>query len=210
MNKKSIFYKYPQLYIWGLSWIHGTNFAKRYQYMTSFAKKGDLVLEPACGPAILANFLPKGFLYSGFDTNEEFLSYALEKGLNVRLGNVLEPNCYYPADVVIACDILHHLKPDERKRFIKNCFSATKRVFIICEPGKKEKTGSGLIYSLKRRLAEWSEKDGTGDFKVEYFSTRDQLLDQIEHGFEVIPPSIKRETKDFGEDIITVFFKDIK
>jgi len=33
----------------GFKWIHKSNFIKRYQYMTGFIQKGDLVLEPACG-----------------------------------------------------------------------------------------------------------------------------------------------------------------
>jgi hypothetical protein len=124
MAKKSIFYKHPLLYIWGLKWIHKGNFAKRYRYMASFVKKGDLVLEPACGPATLADFLPKKADYRGFDTNKDFV-----------------------ADVVIACDILHHLKPVDRQKFIKNCFSSAKKVFIICEPGKREKPDESIFKS---------------------------------------------------------------
>ena len=208
MVKKSIFYKHPLLYIWGLKWIHKTNFDKRYHYMAGFAKKGDFILEPACGPATLADFLPKGVYYRGFDTNKKFVNYASKKHLDVYLGNALDPKNYPQADVVVACDILHHLKPMDRKKFIKNCFSSAKKVFIICEPGKRKKAIDGIFYSLRKRLVEWSEKDGTNDFKEEYFSTRDQLLSQIKYGFGVIPSSIKRETKDFGEDIVAVFFKD--
>ena len=176
--------------------------------MASFVKKGDLVLEPACGPAILADFLPHGIYYHGFDTNKDFIDYAHKKHSGVYLGNVLDIKNYCQADVVIACDILHHLKPADRKKFIKNCFSSAKKVFIICEPGKKSKAVDGIFYSLRKRLAEWSEKDGTNDFKVEYFLTRGQLLSQIEHGFDIIPSSVERETRDFGKDIIVVFFKD--
>jgi glycosyltransferase involved in cell wall biosynthesis len=176
--------------------------------MANFAKKGDLVLEPACGPAILADFLPEGTYYRGFDTNKKFVDYAFKKHSGVYLGNALDAKDYPQADVVIACDILHHLKPIDRKKFIKNCFSSTKKIFIICEPGKKKKTADSLFYSLKKRLVEWSEKDGTNDFKVEYFLTRGQLLSQIKHGFDVVPLSIKRETKNFGEDVIAIFFKN--
>jgi 2-polyprenyl-3-methyl-5-hydroxy-6-metoxy-1,4-benzoquinol methylase len=148
MSKKSIFYKYPRLYIWGLKWIHKTNFAKRYRYIASFAKKGDLVLEPACGPAILANFLPKGTYYRGFDTNKKFVDYAFKKHSGVYLGNALDAKNYPQADIVIACDILHHLKPIDRKKFIKNCFSSTKKIFIICEPGKRGKAADSFLYIL--------------------------------------------------------------
>jgi len=208
MSKKSIFYKYPQLYIWGLNRIHKSNFSKRYQYMASFVKSGDLVLEPACGPAVLADYLPQGSSYYGFDTNQEFVDYALKKHLEVCLGNVLDIKNYRQADVVIVCDVLHHLRPADRKEFIKNCFSSAKKVFIICEPGKKEKKADGFLNLMRKCLAEWSEQDGTGEFKTEYFLTRDQLFEQIREGFKIIPSSIKRETKDFGEDIIAVFFRD--
>lgn len=208
MRTRSIFYKHPQLYINGLKWIHKSNFAKRYRYMASFTQKGDTVLEPACGPAIQADFLPKDVFYYGFDTNKEFINYARKKNLNVFLGNVLDAKSYFLADVIIACDILHHLNPADRQKFIRNCFASSRKVFIICEPGKGEGSGDSAFYSIKKRLAEWSEKDGTGNFKTEYFSTRSQLLSQIEYGFGIIPSSVERETKDFGEDVVAVFFKD--
>jgi len=176
--------------------------------MAGFAQDGDTVLEPACGPAIQADFLPKGVVYYGFDTNEEFINYAHKKNLHVSLGNVLDSKNYFPADVIIACDIFHHLNPNDRNKFIRNCFLSVRKVFIICEPGKANKPRHDVLNSFKNRLAEWSEKDGTDDFIVEHFSTRKELLSQIESGFNVIPSSYKRITKDFGEDIIAVFFKD--
>ena len=207
MSKKSIFYKYPRLYIWGLKWIHKANFGKRYFYMASFAQKGDLVLEPACGPAILADFLPPGIHYRGFDTNKNFVDYALKKHFGVYLGNVFDIKKYCQADVVVACDILHHLKPIDRKRFIKNCFSSAKKAFIICEPGKRKQASGGIFPSLRKQIVEWSEKDGTNDFRTEYFLTHDQLLNQIKHGFGVIPSSVERKIEHFGEDVVTVFLK---
>lgn len=208
MSEKSIFYKFPKLYINGLRWIHKGNFAKRYKYMASFAQNGDTVLEPACGPAIQADFLPQSVFYYGFDTNKEFINYARKKDLHVSLGNVLDTKNYFPADIVIACDILHHLNPNDRTKFIRNCFLSTNKIFIICEPGKLNKPKHDTFNTIKNHLAEWSEKDGTGDFHVEYFQTHDQLLSQIENGFNIIPLSVGRTTKDFGEDIVAVFFKD--
>lgn len=208
MSKKSIFYKNPWLYINGLKLIHGENFAKRYQYMASFAKKSDLVLEPACGPAILASYLPPGYNYCGFDTNEDFINYALKKERNVYIGNVLDPTKYRLADVIVACDVLHHLNPNDRRIFINNCFTYTKRVFIICEPAKLDNTRASLLSSINNRLTEWSEKDGTGNFKTEFFLTKHQLLDQITNGFDVISASINRTIECVGEDIITVYTKE--
>jgi len=207
MSEKTIFYKYPQLYIQWLKWIHRNNFLKRYRYMASFVKNRNLVLEPGCGPAILADFLPKGSLYRGFDTNKDFIDYALTKHLNVYLGNVLDLKNYCQANIVIACDIFHHLKPIDRQRFIKNCFLSAKDKFIICDPGKRERNVDRFFYPLRKRLVEWAERDGMNNVRFDHCLTHEQLLDQIKCGFGIIPKSIKREVKSFGEDIIAVFTK---
>jgi hypothetical protein len=207
MAKRSVFYKYPRLYVWGLKWIHKNNFNKRYHYMADFVKKGDAVLEPGCGPAILADYLPESADYLGFDTNREFLSYALKKHSGVYLGNALDKKSYIQADVVIACDILHHLHPSNRKVFIKYCFDSAKRVFILCDPWIKDATSNGFIYSLKKNLVEWSEQDGTGNLKIDHYLSHKQLLNQIKQGFDVIPSSSKREIKKLGNNIIAAFFK---
>jgi len=206
MNKKSFFYKHPSIYINGLKLIHKLNFDKRYRYMAGFASKGEKVLEPACGPSILADYLPSEVSYHGFDTNQDFIDFAAKKGLDVSIGNVLDRKNYSSVDYVIACDILHHLKPDDRKTFIGNCYSFSKKAFIVCEPGKKEGYDKGVFSFIGNLLGEWSESDGTIDFKTEYFSTRKKLLESIKNGFGVIPSGAKRETKDFGEDIVTVFY----
>lgn len=202
MNR-SIFYQSPRLYIWGLQLIHKGNFAKRYRYMASFVEPGDRVLEPGCGPAILADFLPKGASYRGFDTNKEFLNYASKKQ-DVFLANALDPKSYSQAEVVAVCDLLHHLHPKDRKNFIKYCFRAARKKLIICEPVKEKHLQKGFLSSLRKRLAEWSEQDGTGNFKVEHFMTKAQYLKK---GFGVIPNSVKRSIKIIGEDVIVIFEK---
>lgn len=208
MSRKSIIYRFPLLYIWGLKWIHKSNFSKRYQYISSFVKKGDLVLEPGCGPAILANFLPQGAYYQGFDTNQHFVNYAKKRHSRVSLGDVLDPKSYFKAPVIVVCDVLHHIDPVDRKLFIQNCYSSADELFIICDPGKKINHKPNILYPLWKRLSEWSEKDGTNNFKYEYFLTRDQLFNEIDNGFGVIPSSVKREVKEIGDDIIAIYFKN--
>ena len=175
--------------------------------MSSFVKKGDFVLEPACGPANLAEFLPTGSHYIGFDANEDFIKHALSKKRDVSVGNVLSKKNYHQCDVVITCDILHHLKPFDRETFIRNCFASAKRLLIICEPAEKEQKANSLFYPIKKYLTEWSERDGTSNVKMHYFFAYHQLIKQIRDGFGAIPPSVKRETKEIGDDIIGVFIK---
>ena len=207
---KSIFYQSPWLYQWGLKVIHGVNFGKRYKFMASFAQKGNLVLEPGCGPAILAQYLPKNAFYRGFDTNKDFVDYAIKKGRVVKIGNVLDRSNYCPADLVVACDILHHLAPSSRKSFIKNCFESCKNTFILCEPGHKTNGEVKKLSPLKKALVEWSEQDGTGNFKLNYFLTQKKLLGKIKNGFGVIPRKVERKTYRFGQDLVAVFYKKAK
>lgn len=205
MPKKSIFYQFPRLYLLGLRWLHKKNFNRRYQYIASFTKKGDLVLEPGCGPAILADYLPKDVVYKGFDTNQNFLDYALKKKKHVYFGNALDFKKYCKADVVAICDLLHHLAPLDRKKFIKICLQVAKKKLILCEPANKKLSPKDRFYRLRRKLAEWSEQDGTGNLKIEHFFTKETLEKAIKTGFGVIPSSVPRINKKIGDDIIVVF-----
>jgi len=65
-----------------------------------------------------------------------------------------------------------------------------------------------LFYPIWERLTEWSEKDGTNNFKYEHLLTRDQLMNQINNGFGIIPSSVKRELREIGDDIIAVYYKN--
>lgn len=201
---QSFLYRLPEIYIAGLKLYHGRNFSRRYCYIASLVSETDNVLEPGCGPAILADFLPKNIKYSGFDTNKKFLNYAKNKNYNVYFGNVLDKKNYKKSDIVVACDILHHLNPSSRKDFIKLCWQSSKKNFVICDPGKPEAEKKGFW----QKLGEWSEQDDTNNFKNDYFLTKKQLLDQIKNGFGCIPGKIKRTVSFFGEDIVAVFYKD--
>lgn len=174
--------------------------------MAGFVRKGDTVLEPACGPGVIADFLPLQSQYIGFDTNEHFIRFALSKGRNVYRGNVLDKKSYKESDVIITCDILHHLKPSDRKKFITYCFSSARKVLIICEPIQLERK-KGFFSWFKNRLVEWNERDGTNEVKSEFFPTHRELTDYIKSGFGVIPFGVKRKTQQFGQDIIAVFLK---
>jgi SAM-dependent methyltransferase len=201
---QSLLYRFPQIYIAGLKLYHGQNFDTRYHYMASFVKPENSVLEPGCGPAILADYLPKNTHYTGFDTNLRFLDYAKNKKRSVFYGNVLDKKNYKPTDIIVACDILHHLDPKTRKIFIELCWKNCKHIFIVCDPAKSRIPKNGFW----QRLGEWSEQDGTNNFKNEYFLTIPELLGKIKNGFEVIKPNIKRTFKKFGEDIIVVYYKN--
>jgi SAM-dependent methyltransferase len=165
------------------------------------------VLEPGCGPAALADYLSKSVRYCGFDANPHFIAYALRKGNQVRLGNILEPENYRSADVVVICDVLHHLPMTQKQRFIRLCFSHTKRLLVICEPQLKNPHVVGLWRRLNKFLHEWFERDGINHVKLAYTFTPSQARRQIQDGFGVIPTQIKRQTRIIGVDFVVVFSK---
>ena len=208
MNSKSPFYRYPLLYINGLKLAHGETFLRRYEYMASFVKKGDRVLEPGCGPAILADFLPKGSFYLGFDNNRTFIEYASKKGHDVHLGDVLDEKNYSSSEVVVVCDVIHHLKPSERKPFIRYCFRFAKNTLVICEEGKTTSQEKGHFKPLSRWWFEFIEKDGTNKPKLEDVWSKKTLLAMIDNGFGVIPATTFRATQKIGEDTIVAYVKN--
>ncbi len=206
MSAKSIFYQFPRLYVWGLKHIHGADFDKRYRFMASFAKDNDSVLEPACGPAILADYLPPSVNYCGFDTNNRFIEYARNRGINASIGNVLEKNCYKPADVVVICDILHHLKPVDRPTLVRYCYESAKKYLIICDPVTK--TGSNRLKNAWDSLMfTIAEQDGVNRPKREECYAKEQLTKEANNGFRVIEDTKECKITEIGEDLIIAYRK---
>ena len=204
MKKQSIFYKYPFFYRNSLRLIHGKNLSKRYQAIAAFIKEGEKVLEPGCGLASVSDFLPPKVSYSGFDLNKSFIKSIPKKKNHSRIfcGNILDYKNYFPVDVIIISDVLHHLKPADKKTFLKNCFRSFKKRMIICEPKGKEE----LVWG--KRFFEYFEQDGINEVDVANFWTKEKLKKEIKNGFGVIPASVPREIQEIGKDIICVFFKE--
>jgi len=198
---RSIFYQSPFLYKLGLRFIHRENFEKRYKFLAGFVERGDLVLEPGCGPAIFADFLPKNSIYYGFDLNENFLNYAKKKYLKVYFGNILDQKNYFPAEIVISIDILHHLKEEDRKIFIENCWKATKKKLIICEPYKSEGQSKWWFEKI--------EKDGINSPKFEDLWQKDILKKEAENGFGKIKNFYLSQLTELGKDLIVIYSKII-
>jgi len=197
---RSIFYQSPFFYKLGLKIIHGENLKKRYRYMASFVRSGDLVLEPGCGPAILADFLPKDSSYYGFDLNEKFVDYARRKNLKVFIGDVLDYRSYFPADIIVSCDVLHHLDESNRGIFIENCWRAVKRLLIICEPYREGKPHKFWF--------EYIEHDGINSPKLEALWDEKTLKMKMESGFGIIDSLISKNITKVGKDFIAIYSKE--
>lgn len=184
--------------------IHGKNLKKRYEAITNFIKEGEKVLEPGCGLASISNFLPAKVSYSGFDLNKNFIKSIPKKKNHSRIfcGNILDYKNYFPVDVIIISDVLHHLKPADKKIFLKNCFRSFKKRMIICEPKGEEELFLG------KKFFKYFERDGINEADIKNFWTEKELKKEIKNGFGVIPASVPRQVQKVGKDIVCVFFKE--
>ena len=207
-------YCFPRYYLWALRWLHGKNYHRRYRTMAGLVRRGETVLEPGCGPAALAGYLPASpaggphkINYRGFDANPRFIAYALKKNRRVKIGNILDPENYRPAPVVVVCDVLHHLPAAQKREFIKLCFQNARRLLIICEPQLKKPVSGSFFWTASKKIHEWFERDGINKVKLEYTFTPTQARRQIQAGFGVIPNRIKRKTEIIGADFMVVFSK---
>jgi SAM-dependent methyltransferase len=101
------------------------------------------VLDLACGTGYLARFLHSSVDYEGWDLNYSFLKQLKTdwnkgrikvKTLTIKRRNILDFENYphKKQDVIVLCDILHHIYP----RHIEVVEQAKKyaRKIIICEP----------------------------------------------------------------------------
>lgn len=206
-NNRSFFYQNSLFYKLGLLITHKEGFFARYKYMSNFVRKGDVILEPGCGPAFFADYLPQGTHYSGFDKNEAFIKYGLKKGLEVWRGNILNKKNYRFADVIVICDVLHHLKPKDRNSFLRFCFRSAKRVLIICEEGRSGMQTGGFFYPLSRLWFEYIERDGINTPRLDQVWTADELRSQMTDGFDFIPKSINRQIEKIGDELIVAYHK---
>lgn len=207
MSNKSIVYQNSFSYRLGFRLFHKCDISKRNGYIASLIKKKETVLEPGCGLGSLAHYLSPGIRYLGFDKNDSFLKYGLKRGLDLYAGDFLNKTSYQNAEVVITCDTSHHLNREDRKKFIKYCYSFAKRLFIFCDCTREEGLLRKILYPLNQRIFEYLEKDGFNEPKYKDFHKRKELREEIENGFGIINGSVKREIKDFGCDLLAVFYK---
>lgn len=110
---------------------------KRYNGNGSKVK----VMDIPCGSGYLARFLPENVIYEGWDLNHRFLKKLMKdwsrgktrpKKLILRQKDIFDFDDYPRVDIIILCDILHHVHPHHAD-LVENAKNNAKRV-IICEP----------------------------------------------------------------------------
>ncbi|MFH1071981.1 MAG: class I SAM-dependent methyltransferase [Nanoarchaeota archaeon] len=210
MVQRSLFYQSPWIYRAGLLLIHGKHLDERYKYIADQIGKGKSVLEPACGTALLPDYLDKSCTYTGFDKNERFVRHAQKKSLHVNVGNALDPAMYTPCDTAVFCDALHHIGLSNELSAIERALHAASQQLIICEPFKDRYLGllPNWIPGSQKVLETWFdyiEKDGNNQVRLKDIRMRKELEEIMMEGYGIIPPQVRREINNIGEDLIVTY-----
>ena len=188
--------------------LHGDNLRRRYEYIANKAQSGT-VLEPACGPALFADYWDSGS-YAGFDINPTFVKSAQKRGLEVVVGDAYDPESYHESDIVLLCDALHHMGISRETEVIEHSSNAAKKRLIICEPFNDPYLE--IISSwgpVRKRLFElWYdhvEKDGNNQVRFKDFRSKIELTDAMLDGFGVIPEHVGRELTTIAGDMLVTY-----
>ncbi len=164
------------------------------------------VLEPCCGPAPIIDFLDKNTSFSGFDINHVFIDSLKEKGIDAKKRDAMDLESYKKADVVLLCDALHHIAPKNQKQLIENSYRSAKKKLIICDPYRIDNPGENR---LKKKISgfvhDYMDKDGSNQVRLEDIRTKDELMQQMESGFGVVPPKVEKTIKTIGKDLIVTY-----
>lgn len=197
---KSIIYWHPWIYKIGLWLYHGRFLKQRYTYISRQIGKNKTVLEPGCGPGLLARFLDKTCKYIGFDIDPMFVKYAKKKGLNVYEGDATKAKAYKKADAIVMCDFFHHIGRKDEKKVLKLCKKHAKKI-IICEQAALEilKNMSWYVWFYNK-----IDQDKKAKVNLALQRTEKQLIRDMRNGFGVIKNK-RIKLKKIGKDFIITY-----
>ena len=151
-HRQSIFYRHPLLYELGIQFLY----LNRLKILKEIVGHDMSIFEPACGFGRMKKYLHADCAYSGIDLNGKFVSFGRKKNRNIHMGDILKEENYCPADVILLCDILHHLQKPEIYCLFQIAGKFAKKIVII-EPtfvalAANKNTFSHLLGKLMTRV----------------------------------------------------------
>lgn len=133
----TIMYRYPQVYNLCVRIVHGKSLKKRYEIIGNEIGENKKVFELGCGTSKVYPFLHKGCEYVGWDLNEGFLEFCRRRGIKVFKKDIFDFHGYPDNDVILICDLLHHVIPSH-ERLVVEALKRSKKL-IISEPARSFK-----------------------------------------------------------------------
>jgi len=199
-RRQSIFYRHPLLYDIGIHFLY----LNRLKVLKDIVGHGRRVFEPACGFGRMIKYLYPDCTYSGIDLNETFVGFGRKKNRDIRMGDILEEENYRPADVILLCDILHHLQKPEMHRLFRIAGKFAKKIVVI-EPtfvalAAKKNSLSHLLGKLMTRV------DSDGFNEITHWMSRkeyDELFTSLNTVIPVLNTTIRHHYyHDFVEIVL--------
>ncbi len=130
MFKKSFIYLHPAIYELGINILY----LDALKILKNIIGHNKSILEPASGYGRNIRYIHPDCSYSGFDLNKSFVNYAKKKGRDICLGNIFDEDNYKSVDIILLCDILHHLKDEEIEDLLLLSTKYAKEKIVIIEP----------------------------------------------------------------------------
>ena len=190
---------HPRVYNIRMWILHGRNLRKRYEYISRQIGKNKVVLEPGCGPGLLAKYLDPSCKYIGFDIDPSFVKHCKRKGLNVYKGDALTAKSYKKADVIVLYDVVHHIGRKDEKKMFKLCNKFAKKI-IICEQPAPELLKRMKWYGWIFKII---DQDKKGKVNLALQRTEKELLKDMKKGFGIVKK--KKRIKKIGKEFIVTY-----
>jgi len=191
----SFIYRHPMLYNFMLKLIHRKTLNNRYRHISKIIGKNKKVFELGCGTALLRGFLDRGCSYTGWDLNPKFVEYCRKRGINAKKMDIFDFDSYPKSDVIIICDVLHHIFPRDGI-LLKNAMTKTKNLIIV-EPYLEKQMMPNFI--MKR--IEVLDDDGINNDETRYEWNPKKCDDVI----NIFRGKASVTTERFGLDMIAIF-----
>ena len=172
--------------------LYRGQYAERFRQVCLLLRETDeAVLELCFGDVAIARYCRQhGKRWIGLDASDEFVSHAVNRGLDARTANLLRPGVLPSCDVCIMMGSLYHFKAHLAELFprIKDASSR----LILSEPVRNWTHANGLLRVLAKVLTRT-------DAQAENFRftemTLKQTLDELRKvvGFEYRVVSVARD-----------------
>tara|TARA_A100001015_G_scaffold191064_1_gene212892 strand:+ start:5124 stop:5825 length:702 start_codon:yes stop_codon:yes gene_type:complete len=107
---------------------------EEYTAALKFLESSNEILDVGCGTGTFLEFMKskQGKIVRGIDLNEENVSYALDKGLEVSLGCALDmPFADNTFDAVFSSHLMQVFSPEDANTFFQECLRVVKKDGLI-------------------------------------------------------------------------------
>ena len=175
--KKTVSWIYKRIWIYRLimSFLYLGRYRQRFQDIINvMAPEDRQIIELCFGDIYIAEFCKKSLRrWTGYDINDVFVNYALERGHNAVSADILSLKKLPQADVLIFAGSLYHF--NENLHHIWQLMTSCATKIILSEPIKNITSIKNFIGKIGARAS--AVRNGAEAFRFE----RDSLIEMLDY-----------------------------